>query len=101
MIVHMGMGMKPLHNIQMNFGRTIQISQLDPFYICSVPWRKSLLVSPWFYLISTTKCIFEQIMQRNFCCLLALKTLDKILGMKALPWKLLLKIDNCVKDNKN
>lgn len=40
-------------------------------------------------------------MQGNFCCLLALKALDKLLGMKASPWKLLLKIDNCVKDNKN
>jgi len=44
---------------------------------------------------------FQQILQRSSCCLNALKHADKIVGVKPLPRKLLLHMDNCVKDNKN
>lgn len=40
-------------------------------------------------------------MQGSSCCLLPLKVPNKIVDMKALPWKLLLQMDNCIKDNKN
>jgi hypothetical protein len=48
----------PLHNIQTNIGQTIQISRLDPFYICSVPWRRSLLMNIGFYLNFSHKTYF-------------------------------------------
>jgi hypothetical protein len=40
-------------------------------------------------------------MQRNSSCLNTLKLVKKIVGVKPLPRKLLLQMDNCVKDNMN
>jgi hypothetical protein len=40
-------------------------------------------------------------MQGSSHCLNALKVANKIVGVKPLPRKLLFKLDNCVKDNKN
>jgi hypothetical protein len=47
------------------------------------------------------KAFFQQILQGNSHCLNALKLVDKIVGVKPLPRKLLLQMDNCVKNNKN
>jgi hypothetical protein len=44
---------------------------------------------------------FQQILQGSSHCLNALKPTDKIVGVKPLLRKLLLQMDNCVKDNKN
>jgi hypothetical protein len=44
---------------------------------------------------------FQQILQENSRCLNALKPMEKIVGVKPLPKKLLLHMDNCVKDKKN
>jgi hypothetical protein len=44
---------------------------------------------------------FEQLMQGSLQCLKALKVLEQAVGAKPLPKKLLLQMDNCVKDNKN
>jgi hypothetical protein len=44
---------------------------------------------------------FEQLMQGSMQCLKALKALEQAIGAKPLPKKLLLQMDNCVKDNKN
>jgi hypothetical protein len=44
---------------------------------------------------------FQQILQGCSCYLNALKLVDEIMGVKPLPRKLLLQMDNCVKDNKN
>jgi len=44
---------------------------------------------------------FQQILQGSSHCLNALKHVDKIVGVKPLQRKLLLQLDNCVKDNKN
>jgi hypothetical protein len=40
-------------------------------------------------------------MQGSSWCLKALKALEQVVGAKPLPKKLLLQMDNCVKDNKN
>jgi hypothetical protein len=47
------------------------------------------------------KAFFQQILQGNSHCLSALKLVDKIVGVKPLQRKLLLQMDNCVKNNKN
>ncbi len=44
---------------------------------------------------------FSLLMQGNFQCMKALKAIEQFVGAKPLPWKLLLQMDNCVKDNKN
>ncbi len=44
---------------------------------------------------------FQQIMQGSSHCLNALKLANKIVGMKPLPKKLFLQMDDYVKDNKN
>ncbi len=44
---------------------------------------------------------FQQVLQKCLCCLNALKHANKIVGVKPLPRKLLLQMDNCVKDSKN
>ncbi len=44
---------------------------------------------------------FQQILQGSSHYLNALKLGDKIMGVKPLPRKLFLQMDNCVKDNKN
>jgi hypothetical protein len=44
---------------------------------------------------------FQQILQGSSRCLNALKPTNKIIGVKPLLRKLLLQMDNCVKDNKN
>ncbi len=44
---------------------------------------------------------FQQIVQGSSRCLNALKHANKIVGVKPLLRKLLLEMDNCVKDNKN
>jgi hypothetical protein len=44
---------------------------------------------------------FQQILQESSHCLNALKPVNKIVGVKPLPRKLFLWMDNCVKDNKN
>jgi hypothetical protein len=44
---------------------------------------------------------FQQILQGSFHCSNALKLMDKIIGVKPLPRKLLFQMNNCVKDNNN
>jgi len=44
---------------------------------------------------------FQQILQGNSHCSNALKLVEKIVGVKPLPRKLLIQMDNCVKYNKN
>jgi hypothetical protein len=44
---------------------------------------------------------FQQILQGSSHCLNALKFANKIVGVKPLPRKLFIQMDNCVKDNKN
>jgi hypothetical protein len=44
---------------------------------------------------------FQQFLQGSSHCLNALKLTDKIVDVKPLPRKLLLQMDNCVKNNKH
>jgi hypothetical protein len=45
--------------------------------------------------------LFQQILQGSSHCLNTLKLVNKIVGVKPLTRKLFLRMDNCVKDNKN
>ncbi len=80
----------------------------DPnFTIGSLLWSlRTLEVTP----ILKSKLLFEHPLQNSFfarmlqgksCYIHELRTLDPIVCLKLLPKKLLLQMDNCVKDNKH
>ncbi len=78
------------------------ISRLGHFCTCFVTLKRNQSGSHGFCLSLNPKThFFQQILQGNSYCLNALKHEDKIVGEKPLPRKLLLHMDNCVKDNKN
>ncbi len=80
----------------------ILISRLGQFYACFVALKKKLVRESRVLIeFEPQNAFFQQILQESSRCLNALKLVDKIVGVKPLPRKLLLQMDNCVKDNKN
>jgi hypothetical protein len=69
-------------------------------FVCSLE-KKLVRESRVLIEFEPQNAFFQQILQGSSRCLNALKLVDKIVGVKPLPRKLLLQTDNCVKDNKN
>jgi hypothetical protein len=63
--------------------------------------KKLVRESHVLFEIEPQNAFFQQILQGSYSCLNALKHADFIVGVKPLLRKLLLQMDNCVKDNKN
>jgi hypothetical protein len=98
----MAMGTKPLFNILMNFGPMILISRLGNFCICFITLKRNKLRNHRFCLSLSPKThFFNKFCKEDLVVLNALKLANKIIGVKPLRRKLLLQMDNYVKDNKN
>jgi len=98
----MAMRMKPLLNILMNSSPMILISRLGCFCACFGALKRSQLRSHKFYFNLNPKMDSSNKSCKEVLVVWMHWNLQKkIVGVKPLPRKLLLQMDNCVKDNKN
>jgi hypothetical protein len=92
----MGMVMRYMRNIPMSCGLTMLILQLGPCCNFFEIWKNLQLVVPKCCLSTLFKnTFFTCFLQGKSCCTIELKTPNE-----TLPKKLLLQMDNYVKDNK-